>query len=279
VDETLNNLFDEGDYGVIVIAIDNGGSHRIDEYCPWENPAYGGGEGAAYLNFIVETLKPQIDADYRTLPGREYTGIAGSSLGALISKYGLIEHSDVFSKAGCFSPAYWINTEVYAFVGSSDKQNPMKVYMNAGTTEGNGSVVGDVNGMEGALENAGFTSDEIVKIFHTDGAHSEWYWAREFEEAYQWLFGDLNLTNNQEELPETINIHPNPVNDYLHIKNFTQLKNPRYEITNLEGKKIKNGDLDSAILNMKSLPNGTYIINIFSGGKLVLVEIVIFQEE
>ena len=56
-----------------------------------------------YLRFIVEELKPRVDATYRTLPGREDTSIMGSSMGALISLYALTEYPEVFGAAGCVS--------------------------------------------------------------------------------------------------------------------------------------------------------------------------------
>ncbi|MDV7392611.1 alpha/beta hydrolase-fold protein, partial [Arthrospira platensis SPKY1] len=67
VDETLNTLFNQGDYGAIVVGIDNGGSERLNEYSPWVNAQYGGGQGNAYMAFVAETLKPHIDANFRTL--------------------------------------------------------------------------------------------------------------------------------------------------------------------------------------------------------------------
>ncbi len=57
----------------------------------------------AYLRFLVQELKPLIDANYRTLPGRDDTAIMGSSMGALISLYALAEYPDVFGGAGCVS--------------------------------------------------------------------------------------------------------------------------------------------------------------------------------
>jgi hypothetical protein len=45
VDETLHDLQINGDYGAIVIGIENGGTFRLDEYSPYVNSAYGGGQG------------------------------------------------------------------------------------------------------------------------------------------------------------------------------------------------------------------------------------------
>lgn len=60
----------------------------------------------AYLAFIVEELKPIIDARYRTRVGRAHTAIMGSSMGGLISLYAICEYPDVFGAAGCVS-THW----------------------------------------------------------------------------------------------------------------------------------------------------------------------------
>lgn len=59
-----------------------------------------------YLRFLVQELKPFIDATYRTRPEREATCIMGSSMGGLISLYALCEYPDVFAGAGCVS-THW----------------------------------------------------------------------------------------------------------------------------------------------------------------------------
>ena len=59
-----------------------------------------------YLRFIVEELKPAIDARFATLPDRRHTIIMGSSMGALISLYAICEYPDVFGGAGCMS-THW----------------------------------------------------------------------------------------------------------------------------------------------------------------------------
>ena len=194
VDESMNRLFDDGDYGAIVVAIDNGQNHRMNEYSPWINSKYGGGEGASYLEFIVHTLKPHIDSTFRTLSSREYTGLMGSSMGGLISMYGGIEYQDLFSKLGVFSPSYWFSNDAYEHVTTKRKTNPMKIYTLMGKLEGK-KAVKDVHVMERVCLEVGFEQNELNLSLHTDGEHKEWYWAREFESAYKWLFGDLDFSS------------------------------------------------------------------------------------
>lgn len=59
-----------------------------------------------YLAFLVEELKPFIDATYSTLPGRTDTFVMGSSMGGLVSQYAMSRYPDVFGGAGCVS-THW----------------------------------------------------------------------------------------------------------------------------------------------------------------------------
>jgi predicted alpha/beta superfamily hydrolase len=74
---------------------------------PYEANRVEGGEGDAYLEFLIQTLKPAIDDRYRTLKERENTGIAGYQMGGLISIYAGITRSDIFSKVIALSPSVW----------------------------------------------------------------------------------------------------------------------------------------------------------------------------
>ena len=75
---------------MIIVGIDNSAEHRLDEYSPWktefqtsDGTGYFGGLGRAYVDWLVDTVKPFIDKKYRTLPQRETTLLAGSSNGGL----------------------------------------------------------------------------------------------------------------------------------------------------------------------------------------------------
>ena len=275
VDESLNNLFDQGDYGCIVIAIDNGGTHRIDEYSPWINNEYGGGEGDEYLTFIVNELKPVIDANFRTFKEREFTGIMGSSLGGLIAHYGFVEYQSVFSKAGIFSPSYWFSNKVYEHTAAIEKIAAAKIFLLAGQNESS-TLVSRINQMESLLLEEGFTTNEIQKTIHTDGAHSEWYWAREFPAAYQWLFGDIDFSTS---VPTTqkfdIQIYPNPTDSLLHVKGYQHLKQPTLEIVSLQGRSLRKIVLHQDTINTNFLNNGLYIVKLWDGHQVVYSEKII----
>ncbi|MEM9930587.1 MAG: alpha/beta hydrolase-fold protein, partial [Bacteroidota bacterium] len=60
-----------------------------------------------YLRFLTQELKPFIDQEFSTLPDKENTFVAGSSMGGLISMYALCEYPEVFGGAGCLS-THWV---------------------------------------------------------------------------------------------------------------------------------------------------------------------------
>ncbi|MDB4951395.1 MAG: esterase [Gemmatimonadetes bacterium] len=194
VDETLDSLHARGDRGVIVVAVDNGESHRLDEYSPWRNVRYGGGEGEAYVDFLVKTLKPYVDGRYRTRPGRLDTGVAGSSMGGLISLYAVLKHPDVFGRAMVFSPSLWFSPAVFDLARAARPVRPdPRIYFLMGGREGDtpDAAVADQRRMIGTLAAAGFrVGVEVDSVVRADGMHSEWFWRREFPAAYRWLFAD-----------------------------------------------------------------------------------------
>lgn len=194
IDETLNNLFSQGDYGAIVVGIENGGSNRINEYTPWNNPQYGGGEGDQYMQFITETLKPYVDSNYRTKSGAEYNALIGSSLGALISNYGGVKYSGVFSKIGSFSPAYWIVRDQfnnYIQTSTANLSN-MRIYFVAGSNESS-TMASDIETVKNNLQAKGLKSTNTLVKLDSYGQHNENYWKGEFAAAYKWIFQNTAL--------------------------------------------------------------------------------------
>lgn len=275
VDESLNDLFENGDEGIIVVAIDNGGIHRIDEYSPWVNATYGGGQGEEYVSFIVETLKPHIDSEFRTKPDRLNTGIMGSSMGGLISFYAAIEHQDVFGKAGVFSPSFWFSNEVYTLVENTGKQHDMKIYMLGGALESS-TLIQEMETMEATLLEAGFSASEVIVVSHADGQHSEWYWRREFPDAYIWLFSGVVDAIPFVSQNDAIKISPNPFTDSLELEPFKLVESASLNIYALSGKKVfSQQKLSKNSVDLSSLQKGVFILEFVKDGKVILTRKII----
>lgn len=171
----------------IIIGIEHANSKRIDELTPYKHEKYGGGQGDVYITFIKNTLKPHIDLTYRTKPEATNTSIFGSSLGGLISFYAAIKYPETFGKAGVFSPAFWINPEIFDFVESTEIIESSKFYFVAGTDEGE-TMIPKLNQMVALLKSKGLKENQIKSYSVDGGQHNEKFWSSHFPDAYLWLF-------------------------------------------------------------------------------------------
>ncbi len=116
-DEVTDSLIKTGDINEIIIVAINNTVDRGKEYVH-SNLGY------AYMDFIVNKLKPFIDKQYRTLPDKENTAVCGASLGGLISLMLVWNYPQVFSKAACLSSAFKIDQLNY--VDSVARYNGIK---------------------------------------------------------------------------------------------------------------------------------------------------------
>jgi predicted alpha/beta superfamily hydrolase len=264
VDETLNNLFDDGYQVPIVIGIDNGGGERLNEYSPWVNLQYGGGEGDEYIDFIVNTLKPYVDSNYRTISNRESTGIMGSSMGGFISHYGVLKHQDIFSKAGIFSPSYWFSDTVWTFTTEMGKQNNMKLYQLIGGQEGV-EAVADMWAMHDVLANLGFNEDELLSLEVPDGEHNETFWRNQFAAAYLWMFESFANEIDENHNVIDIEITPNPVIDEIILTEHKYVNYDTIEIIDMNGNLVMKINIrNTKKIDVRKLVPGSYILRIQS---------------
>lgn len=182
IDEKLDSLNAQ----VIVVGIEHGNEKRIDELTPFKNEKYGGGNGDNYLEFIVKTLKPKIDATYLTKTNATNTIIMGSSLGGLISYYALLKYPKIFGKAGVFSPAFWINPEIFELTKNT-KTLASKIYFLCGDNESQ-EMVPDVNKMEILVSDIRCSCRHLTrKKIVQGGQHNEKLWRDNFVSVFKWL--------------------------------------------------------------------------------------------
>jgi len=93
--------------------------------------------GRNYASFVIQDLKPMIDATYRTRTDPENTGVMGSSLGGLIAFFFSWWHPEVFGKAGCLSNSFfWNNYHVFQEVKDYDgPKKTVRYYLDVGSRE------------------------------------------------------------------------------------------------------------------------------------------------
>ncbi|QIX62976.1 T9SS type A sorting domain-containing protein [Hymenobacter sp. BT18] len=268
VDEALRQLQQSGQdpTGTIVVAVDNGGSSRLDEYSPWKNAQYGGGEGEKYVDFLVQTLKPYIDGQYRTLTGREYTGIAGSSMGGLISVYAALKYQEVFSKVGVFSPAFWFAKEpLFDFVKTAGHHQPIRFYFVAGTKESE-TMVPYMAEMRDALQAQGFPAADMSYHAMEDGQHAEWFWQREFPSAFQWLFSSAVTSTRKSHVALAFSAYPSPARERLSLQLPAEVKEAKIEIIDTAGRSVLKAKVrGSTPIDVSSIARGYYILRVKAG--------------
>lgn len=169
----------------IVVATDHGGSKRLNEYNPYDNERFGEGEGGAYADFLVKTLKPYIDKHYRTLKDKKNTAVAGSSMGGLISLYAVLKYPAVFGGAGVFSPAFWISgTQIFDDIKKYGGKVNSRIYLYGGKLEGE-TMVPDMQRAYNDLKSV--SRSEMTIHILDDGKHNEPTWRKEFPLFYEWL--------------------------------------------------------------------------------------------
>lgn len=182
VDEALDTLGKK--YGeTIVIAIDNGGNKRLNEYSPYDMERFGKGEGDAYVDFLVKTLKPYVEKKYRTKKCRRYRYVAGSSMGGLISLYAMLKYPKTFGGAGVFSPAFWIAPQLKSDIQQKGKKLKSKIYFYAGQQE-NEHMVPDM--LAAFLQLHAVSKAKMTSVIRTEGRHNEATWRQEFPLFYKW---------------------------------------------------------------------------------------------
>lgn len=227
VDERIDELTDaDPARALIVVGIDNG-ERRWDEYGPWRNhqmhawvdPSWAeaahGGEGDAYVQFLAETLKPRIDATYRTLPGREHTAVGGASMGGLIALWAGLTRPDVFARVMAMSSAIWFaesggpwlsNNRFLQHAGAHRLPRDVRIYLDVGTAERSREAEPDVVDVDGrplsyarayvegteaaarALVGGGLPAERVRLVVDSGGVHHEAAWSRRLVPALSWLF-------------------------------------------------------------------------------------------
>ena len=174
----------------IVVAVPNMGAERINEYSPFVDPVNGGGQGDRYVDFLIRTLKPVVDQVYRTRPEPAGTGIAGSSMGALISLYAFLRNPEVFGFAGILSPSIWFANGAILPYAEQTATPRGRIYLDVGTAEG-GETLQRARELRDTLIRKGYRLRHDLRwVEERGGRHHESTWGRRFGRALPFLLSE-----------------------------------------------------------------------------------------
>jgi len=181
LDETVTKLINDGKMKEILMVGINCTDDRTTEYSPEQN-------GKKYSRFLIETLKSFIDSTYYTLTDSRNTAVMGSSMGGIISFHLAWEHPDIFSMAGCLSPAFLVdNNAIIKRVKTTKQQKQIKLVILNGSVGLEAELQPAITNMVNALEIKNF-GDLIYEIF--EGAeHNEAAWTEQVEIPLLYFFG------------------------------------------------------------------------------------------
>src|SRR6266550_9239244 len=170
----------------IVVGIPNMGPARIAEYDPFVEA------GDRYLDFVTHTVKPLVDGQFPTLPEPSHTGIAGSSMGGLISLYAFFRYPEIFGFVAALSPSLWFADGALLDLVARAPRVPGggRLYLDVGMREGQQTVALGRR-LRDLLVAQGYEPGRDFRWMEDkDGVHHESAWGRRFRKALPFLLRD-----------------------------------------------------------------------------------------
>ncbi|TNE74696.1 alpha/beta hydrolase [bacterium] len=209
VGETVHQLSEKGEIPkVIVVGIWNTAA-RLGEYMPqkplektvsnikdcWFTQAYDTQiVSDNYLKYIVEEIKPYVDANYKTDSGQHKTAIMGSSMGGLISMYALCEYPNVFRSAGCLSASWTIGGEPMMDYMKKHVPHPgnFRVYVDYGVEEKVGNYKHYIKEINHLAKDKSYQMQNNWLVARFPGEeHSEGAWRNRLDVPLKFLLKEL----------------------------------------------------------------------------------------
>ena len=148
--------------------------------------------GNKFINFIADELKLVIDKHFNTKCEKEYTAIAGSSMGGIMAFYAGVLRKDTFSFALDFSPAFLLyKIRNWKKLLDSFNMNPddnVKHYLYVGGKKFERIFVRHTKYTYKYLKELGFSDDMVTLDIDKPMIHHESAWNKHLGQAIKfWL--------------------------------------------------------------------------------------------
>lgn len=219
VDEVASQLIsDQRVRPFIVVGIPNGGSQRAAEYFPNKPMLQMTDQQISevtnglslpdnkdfvvtsdqYLAFLVGKVIPYVEATFSVNRGGKYRYLAGSSMGALISWYGLMQYPDEFAGAICMS-THWVGLksdngvafeQFYDYISSNlNKLNDHKLYFDYGNQTLDAKYPKYQMQIDALLRSTDYPEQQWQSLLFEGHDHTERAWQSRLHVPFEFMFG------------------------------------------------------------------------------------------
>ncbi|WP_028546871.1 alpha/beta hydrolase [Paenibacillus taiwanensis] len=201
VHKTVDRLVAEGKMQeIIIVAIAHVADARIAEYMhanpDGHNVFHTANQGELYEQFLVQEVKPYIDREYRTLPGKEHTALMGSSAGGLVSYNIGFRQSETFGMIGALCP-FFVSVEPntmearwQSYIYTTKKD--LKIWIDVGDAEGFTVMEQHVRHVVDVLVQIGYEPGKDLMYYYAVGSgHSQKDWAARVHAPLLYFFGNI----------------------------------------------------------------------------------------
>ncbi len=200
-DETVLRLAAEGKIpDMIVVGVDHAGRDRDIEFLPYKdfygNPTMRDPVGTRFPTFLVREVMVLVDSAYRTLKGRENTGIGGSSYGGIAALYAMLARPQLFGFVLVESAPMWVGMGQLIRDTDPLAASPIRMVVAVGDAEaGPGAassalMVAMNRRLAANLAANGLDSTRLRFVVEPGARHTEDAWAKRLPDALTFLFKD-----------------------------------------------------------------------------------------
>ena len=196
------NFLESWDKPMILVGMECShiGDQRLNEYSPYTRHMFGRdltGMGDQTFQWLIHDIKPMVDREYRTYPQRLATGLGGSSMGGIMTVYGMIRYNSIFSKGAAVSTGvYWNIADFRADLKKSSVEEDTRLYLSWGELESGRAPHGgspeydtreakSVYRLEAELQAKGMRT---YHYFQWGGRHCEEDWEKQVPVFMNWLW-------------------------------------------------------------------------------------------
>ena len=173
----------------VLVAVDNGGGSRTDEYCPYATEDVAGappsgGRAEAHLEFLLHELLPLLRREYRLQPGPG--ALMGANRGGLFALWAAVAHPEAFAAVAALSPSVWWADAAILRQKAGEGTRP-RVYLDLGAAE-DGTCVWEFHAARNMLLRHGWSEGKDLSANLIQGAaHHEASWSARAGDVLRFL--------------------------------------------------------------------------------------------